>query len=227
MTRREIHSWNVTPTEAIALQRRLAIRISEAPLTYDVRYIAGGDCAFAHNGMTLIAGWVVWDLAHRCIVEEVASSQPCYFPYVPGLLSFREAPGMLNAARQLKTHIDAYMVDGQGRAHPRRIGLASHLGLWLDRPTVGCGKSRLCGEFVEPGMRRGASRRLVHQGETIGRVVRTRDGIKPLFVSVGHRVTLDDAVRLVLKCGNGYRLPEPTRLADQLVARYKRELEGN
>jgi len=225
MIRSARHRWDLSPKAAIALQRKLASRVIETPLPRDTRFVAGGDCAFAHNGATIVAGWVVWDLSQSRVVEETAVSRPCEFPYVPGLLSFREAPAMIDAARQLKSTVDAFILDGQGRAHPRRLGLACHVGLWLNRPTVGCAKSRLCGEFIDPGARRGASRVLKHEGETIGRVVRTRDGVNPLFVSIGHRVTLDDAVGLVLRCSAGYRLPEPTRLADRLVTRVKREVE--
>jgi deoxyribonuclease V len=144
------------------------------------------------------------------------------FPYVPGLLSFREAPPLLEAFAKLQTQPDAVMIDGQGIAHPRRMGIASHLGLCLDVPTIGCAKSLLIGTFKEPGKRRGAMSRLMDKGDVIGRVVRTRQDVKPLFVSVGHMIDLASAVRLVLKCGRGYRIPEPTRQAHLYVNELRR-----
>jgi len=217
------HGWNLTPTEAVALQRKLAGEILHAPLPRSVRYVAGGDASFSRDGKHLYAGWVVWDCAERRTVEEAVARTPVRFPYVPGLLSFREIPGLLAALRRLRTELDVFMLDGQGVAHPRRVGLASHFGWFMDRPSLGCAKSRLCGEHREPGARRGASVALRDRGEVIGRVVRTRAGVKPIYVSVGHRITLDDAVRLTMTCCGKYRIPEPTRLAHQLVTRAKRE----
>jgi deoxyribonuclease V len=187
------------------------------------RLVAGGDAAFSPDGSAVVAGWVVWDALAGTVVETAVELMPVTFPYVPGLLSFREAPALLAAARRLKSEPGAFLIDGQGLAHPRRLGIACHVGLWLGRPTIGCAKSRLCGQHAEPGARRGASTRLVHEGETIGRVVRTREGVKPLYVSVGHLVTLEDAVKLTLLCCRGYRLPEPARLAHQLVTRKRKQ----
>jgi deoxyribonuclease V len=146
------------------------------------------------------------------------------FPYVPGLLSFREAPALLAVLRSLRSEPDALLLDGHGFAHPRRFGIACHVGVIVDRPTAGCAKSRLVGVHPEPGQRRGARRALVHRGERIGTVLRTRDGTRPVFASIGHRIDLASAEALILATGAGYRLPEPTRLADRLVARAKREL---
>jgi deoxyribonuclease V len=144
--------------------------------------------------------------------------EPVRYPYIPGLLSFREAPAVIAALEGLSEPPDLIMVDGQGRAHPRRFGIACHLGLLLDRPALGCAKSRLIGDYDEPPPEPGAWTPLTHHGEVIGAVVRTRAGVKPLFVSVGHRVSLETAVALVLACARGLRLPEPTRLADQLAS---------
>ncbi|MCB9855538.1 MAG: endonuclease V [Phycisphaerales bacterium] len=218
------HRWDLTPTEAVALQRELASRVRIAPLTNPVRLVAGSDASYSRADESIIAGWVVWDIDRREVVESVHVVRKCEFPYVPGLLSFREAPAILEAAEFLKCRPDIYMIDGQGLAHPRRMGLACHVGVLLDRPALGCAKSRLCGEFVEPARKRGSSRMLRHQGEVVGRVVRTRDGVNPLFVSVGHRITLTEAERLVLRCCTKYRLPEPTRLAHQYVTNCKRNL---
>jgi deoxyribonuclease V len=166
---------------------------------------------------------VLWDAEVGEAVGRAWAEAELSFPYVPGLLTFREGPVLLKAWDRLAAAPDLLMFDGNGYAHPRRCGLASHMGVVLGRPSVGVAKSRLCGQQRrQPGLRRGAAADLVDQGEVIARVLRTRDGVKPVFVSVGHGVTLDDAVRLTLACGAGYRLPEPTRLADQLVGRVKR-----
>ncbi len=207
------------------MQRRLAGRVRCEAVGDAPKVVAGGDAAFVAGGSVAIAGWVVWSLRDGSIIEQSLVRVPVSFPYVPGLLSFREAPALLAAAKLLRQEPEVFFIDGQGAAHPRRLGIASHVGLWLGRPTIGCAKSRLCGEHAEPGPRRGASTRLLHEGETIGRVVRTRDGVKPLYVSVGHLVTLEDAVRLTLACTRGYRLPEPARLAHQLVTAERRRCE--
>lgn len=151
------------------------------------------------------------------VVEWATAVAPLRFPYVPGLLSFREVPVLLEAFAKIEGDVDAVLCDGQGRAHPRRFGLACHLGLLLDRPTVGVAKSRLVGSAREPGPHRGASTPILEAGETVGRLVRTRDHVRPLWVSVGHEIDLDSAVALVLDCGRGFRLPEPTRRADRMV----------
>ncbi|MCG3177726.1 MAG: Endonuclease V [Phycisphaerae bacterium] len=217
------HPWNVTPREAIRIQRdviRPAIRMQ--PLPARVRLIAGGDCAFDKGGSRAFAAWVVWDRETGEVVERAWAASPLEFPYVPGLLTFREGPALLQAWRLLGSQPDLLMFDGNGYAHPRRCGLACHMGVVLDRPSVGVAKSRLCGQADEPGRQRGAAADLVLDGEAIGKVLRTRDGAKPVFVSIGHRATLADAVRMTLACCTRYRLPEPTRLADQLVGQVKR-----
>ena len=213
------HRWTVAPARAIAIQRKLAAQVRLEPLPGPVRTVAGADVAFSADAATCIAAIVVWDLTRREVVETVVARRPVTFPYVPGLLSFREIPAVLAAARKLRTDPDVFLFDGQGLAHPRRFGLACHAGLCLDRPSIGCAKSLLCGEFVEVSPRRGARSALTHANEVVGAVLRTRDGVRPVFVSIGHRITLPDAVRLVLRCGGGYRLPEPTRLAHQYVTR--------
>ncbi len=189
-----------------------------------LRRVAG--CDVACDGETLIAAVVVLDAASRKVVEIAEARRAARFPYVPGLLSFREIPVLLEAFAKIRGRPDALLCDGQGRAHPRRFGLACHLGLWLDIPSVGVAKSRLIGTADEPGRSRGSSTPILHEGEVVGRLLRSRDGVRPLYVSVGHRVTLEDAVRLVLAMGAGFRLPEPTRLADRRVAALKREGRG-
>lgn len=216
------HRWNISPAEAIAVQKRLASRVSCEASDVDLNLVAGADAAFSADGRHCIAGVVIWDVRERRAIESRVAIEELQFPYVPGLLTFREAPALLAAIRRLDRTPDAFLFDGQGFAHPRRFGLASHMGVLIDLPAAGCGKSRLIGEHREPGDRRGCRRPLRHDGERIGTVLRTRDGVRPVYVSVGHRMSLDQCVRLVLRCGNGYRLPEPTRLADRLVARVKR-----
>jgi len=186
--------------------------------------VAGADLAFSPDGQRCLAGLVVYDIHQRAVIEECLAWKPVRFPYVPGLLSFREMPAILAAARKLKTTPDAFMFDGQGYAHPRRIGLASHAGLLLDRSSIGAAKSRLIGRHADPPFPAGSHVPLLHHGEIIGAVLRTRPGVRPIYTSIGHRVTLDDAIAVTLACVTKYRLPEPTRLAHQLVTR-NRSLE--
>ena len=213
------HQWRVSPTKARAIQRRLAAEVRLAPLKR-VSTVAGLDCAFA--GDRVFAAVVVWDVEGRHVVERRARSLALQFPYVPGLLSFREAPVLLAALGRLRTPVDALLCDGQGIAHPRRFGLASHLGVLLGLPAVGCAKSRLIGDWDEPGQERGEHSPLTVGTERIGTVLRTRTGVKPLFVSPGHLCDFEGAADLVLRCGGGLRLPEPVRLADGHVGRFKR-----
>ena len=214
MTFPDLHSWNLTPTQAVALQRELAGRIElRDALPGAVRLAAGVDVSSARFGSTVHAAVVLYDLATAAVVEVAAATADAAFPYVPGLLSFRELPVVLAACRRLQTIPDVVLVDGQGIAHPRRLGIASHLGLWLELPTIGCAKSRLCGTHREVGPKRGEAVPLLLEGGEVGRVVRTRDRIRPLYVSPGHRIAIERAVQIVLACGAGYRLPEPTRQA--------------
>lgn len=213
------HSWSVSPSRAIAIQKELADRVVTSGRCDRVRLVAGADIAFTPDKSHCIAGVVVWDVREDCVVEQVVVRRPVRFPYVPGLLSFREAPSVLTALRKLRHEPDVFMFDGQGLAHPRRFGLACHVGLILDRPSVGCAKSILVGSCDMPPPLRGSTTPLVHHGETIGQAVRTRDGVRPVYVSIGHRLSLAAAVEITLLCGIRYRLPEPTRLADQLVTR--------
>lgn len=217
-----LHRWNLSPKAAIRLQRQLAGQIRvEAPAT-DFRLIVGLDAAFADEGRTCVAAAVLWDRATREVVNTVVVRRPVRFPYISGLLSFREAPALLWALRRLKDRPDLLMCDGQGRAHPRRLGIASHMGLVTGVPSVGCAKSLLVGTFTPPGLKRGSVSELWHKDELIGEVVRTQTGIRPLFISVGHALDQRTARELTLECAVRYRLPEPTHLADRLVALHKR-----
>ena len=214
-----MHRWKVTPRRAVEIQNELRERVKIEPPP-PVSVVAGADCAF--GGGLVFAMAVVWDIERRAVIETRALSRRLQFPYVPGLLSFREAPALRAVLARVRTPFDAVLCDGQGLAHPRRMGLACHLGVLLDKPAVGCAKSRLVGEYVEPGAERGEFTDLRHQGERVGTVLRTRAGVKPLFVSPGHRCDHRGAIELVLRCGGGVRLPEPIRLADRGVAEFKR-----
>ncbi|MBI4579879.1 MAG: endonuclease V [Planctomycetes bacterium] len=222
---RAIHRWSLTPRQAIALQQRLRGRVRVEPLVWPVRRVAGADMAFSPDGRRCVAGVVVYDLQTHEVVEQALAWRDVRFPYVPGLLSFREAPAVLAAVRKLKIPPDAFILDAQGYSHPRRLGLASHVGLLMESPTVGCAKSRLCGTHDDPPAWPGTFAPLRDGDEVIGAVLRTRPGVKPVYVSVGHRVTLDDAVRLVMTCVTRYRVCEPTRLAHQLVTRHRGDMD--
>lgn len=219
-----LHTWNRTPKEAAALQGRLAGQVRLSPIRKTIRLVAGLDCAFSRDRRRIGAVIVVLSFPELEVVETIQASEEVRFPYVPGLLSFREAPVCLKAAEKLKSRPDVFLVDGQGYAHPRRLGLASHLGLCLNTPTVGCAKSRLIGTYEEPAPEKGSYTALMDKQEIIGAVVRTRTNVKPLFVSVGHRCTLEDAIDLTLRCTARYRLPEPTRLAHQKVTLMKAKI---
>lgn len=216
------HRWSVTPKQACAIQRRLAKLVREMPLKGVPRFVAGVDAAFSPDDRHCIGAAVVWDMRERKVVEQHVAQRPLTFPYVPGLLSFREGPAVLAALRKVHTPPEVILYDGHGLAHPRRFGIACHLGIILDLPTIGCAKSRLIGAHGEPGARRGSAVPLVDEGEVVGSVLRTQDGVSPVFVSVGHRVDLPGARRVVLACAVRYRLPEPLRLADRIVAAAKR-----
>ena len=210
----ELHPWNLSPKEAVALQRELAGRVDlHDAVPKPVRLVAGVDVSCARCSPQVYAAVELFDLVENAVVERASAQAAEAFPYVPGLLSFRELPVVLAAFRKLERLPEVVLVDGQGIAHPRRLGIASHLGLWLELPVIGCAKSRLCGEHGELGEKRGEWVSLCDDGEEIGRVLRTRDGIRPLYVSPGHKVSMETAVRMVLACGRGYRLPEPTRQA--------------
>ena len=219
-----LHRWDISPKQAIELQKRLAGKLRVEPLPSTVATVAGADCAFLDGGKRIVAVAVLCDGRTMELLESAWVVRACRFPYVPGLLSFREAPAVIAAVKKLRRPVDLLLCDGQGMAHPRRIGLASHVGLWLDLPTVGVAKSRLCGAYHTPGERRGCRRPLKLNGHIIGSVVRTRHGVKPVFISVGHRITLPEAVAWTLRCGRGVRLPEPTRRAHQQVTRRKAQL---
>ena len=218
----ETHSWDVTPAQAVALQKELAGQVDTASTLGPWETLAAADVSFDRGADDLFAAVVVVRARTFEVVERVGVAGPAKFPYVSGLLSFREAPALLDAFHALKTRPDVVLCDGQGIAHPRRLGIASHLGLWLGLPTVGCAKSLLCGTYEEPGPNRGDRSPLVHRGEVLGAVLRTRSRVSPVFVSPGHRCDLEGAVSLVMATTSKYRLPTPTRLAHEYVNEVRR-----
>ena len=203
-------------------QRAMREKLVVAPVDPLPRYIAGADAAFSEDKSKVFAAAVVYDRADQGILEVAHAIRDAEVPYIPGFLSFREGPAVLEAIGKLKHTWAAICFDGQGYAHPRRCGLASHMSITLDKPGVGVAKSRLIGTFDEPAPDAGAFTPLMDAGEQIGIVLRTRDNTRPLFISIGHRVDLDSARNLVLACCTRYRIPEPTRQADIEVAKLKR-----
>lgn len=218
----KLHAWDVTPREAIELQKTLRTSVNTSPLDRPVETIAGADISFNKFSSIVYAGIVVLRLATLETIEEVGIISETRFPYVPGLLSFRESPSVLEAWSKLRTEPDAVMFDGQGIAHPRRVGIASHVGLLIDRPTFGCAKSVLVGKYEEPPPERGDWTPLVDKGETVGAALRTKTRVQPIFVSPGHLVDLAGAIDLTLRASGGYRQPEPTRRAHHLVNALRR-----
>ena len=260
---KRLHNWNLSYSQAIELQKRLASEVQFAPIKEPPRLIAGLDCAMSKDGRRIIAAVVVlqtpaaeqnlWGSLepadtnvipaqagiHFEVVETADAIEKVNFPYIPGLLSFRESPACLAAVEKLKHEPDVFLIDGQGIAHPRRLGIASHLGLFFDKPTIGCAKSRLTGYFQAPPLKQGSYSLLLDRrlqttdyrpardegretrDEIIGAVVRTRTNVEPVFVSVGNKCLLNDAIKITLDCTTKYRIPEPTRLAHQLVSKLK------
>ncbi len=219
---RQLHPWDVTPQEAVAIQQRLREQVITERLASPIDLVAGCDISYDKGSDIIFSGIVVLRLPDLIEVSRSMAITRVKFPYVPGLLSFRESPPVLEAWSRLEKAPDALIIDGHGFAHPRRFGIACHHGLLLNLPTVGCAKSLLIGRFEEPDPRAGCYSPLVDREETIGAVLRTEDNVNPVFVSIGHRVTLEDAIQLVMKCTKGYRIPEPTRQAHLLVNALRR-----
>lgn len=217
------HRWDLSFAAAARLQARLRKRLRLRPPRRRVRWVAGADVAYDARRDRLFAAVVTCRLPRLDLVEISSSQGRASFPYVPGFLSFREAPLVLRAIRRLRRRPDLLLCDGQGLAHPRRFGLACHLGLLLGLPSIGVAKSILVGEHRPPGERRGSRAALRDRGEIVGAALRTRDGVRPVYVSPGHLCDLAWAVRRVLACCRGYRLPEPVRRAHHEVTRLRRE----
>ncbi|MAK62902.1 MAG: endonuclease V [Ponticaulis sp.] len=212
-------NWPSTPDEARDMQVRLAPQIRECPLSVRPRTLAGVDVAYDDATDTVIAAVTMHDAETLAITEKAIASDALAFPYMSGLFSFREIPPVLKALNQLDTLPDILICDGHGRAHPRRIGLASHLGLLVGLPSIGCAKTHLFGKYLPPGETRGDHAPITHEGEIIGAVLRTQTGVNPVYVSVGHLITLSEAIEIILAAAPDYRLPETTRAADQAVRR--------
>lgn len=212
------HPWDVDFATARQIQTELRNKvILKAPSRFKPRLVCGTDAAYFADEKKVLAATVVLTFPDLEIVEERMSQVPVRFPYRPGLLTFREGPALIKALLKVKSHVDLIFIDGQGIAHPRGLGLASHLGIIMDIPTIGCAKTRLVGNFLALADFRGASSPLVYEGKVVGAVLRTRAKVKPIFVSPGHRMSLEDAIPLVMACSPKYRIPEPVRLAHALV----------
>lgn len=217
----QLHGWDLTPLQARQLQEKLRGQVSQQPLQKKPEFMAGLDCSLDKGRGLIFAAAVVFSFQDLELVETAAAQLPLKFPYVPGLLSFREIPVCLEAVKKVQTPVDLWLIDGQGIAHPRRLGLASHLGLFLKAPTIGCAKSRLIGTFDEPGAKKGDFSWLYDKDDKIGAVLRTRDNVKPLFISPGHLCSFEDAIKYTLASTTKYRLPEPTRMAHLTVTKVK------
>lgn len=227
----KLHSWDISAAEAIAIQERLHFRVKRRRDFGRVRTVAGADIAIDERGKNCIAAVITFSYPTLTEVERAVAMVPLKFPYIPGLLSFREGPALLAAFGKLSLAPDIVLFDGQGIAHPRGFGLASHMGLWLGLPTIGCAKSRLTGEHADPGQGLGDWAPLYALSDqrtngptdkVIGAVLCTRRGVKPIYVSIGHRIGLKSAIKIVMGCLGGTRIPKPTKEADHLVGMLKR-----
>jgi deoxyribonuclease V len=221
------HHWALSYHEAVDLQRKLQRRVCLKSLALGrIRYVAGADIAISKSRQRLISAVVVYQFPSLQLVETRSAVTKLAFPYIPGLLSFREIPSLVACLQKVVSGVDVILCDGHGIAHPRGLGLASHLGLLLRKPTIGCAKSLLVGEYTSVGNKRGDYAALLYGGKRVGSVLRTQDGINPVFVSPGHLVDQASSRRIVLACSTRFRLPEPTRHADRVAGLEKRRLEG-
>lgn len=215
-----IHDWDVPPKDAIQLQKDLASQlISDRPLDLtNIKTVAGVDVSVKNNISQ--AAIVVMRYPELEIIETVRAKQPTSYPYIPGLLTFREGPVLEQAFLQLEHEPDVFIFDGMGQIHPRKTGIAAHMGLWLDKPTIGCGKTHFIGEYHEPAIEKGSYSKLTYKGEQLGVVLRTRTKVKPVYISVGHLADLKSAIQLTLACTPKYRLPRPIRQAHIAAGEY-------
>lgn len=211
------HSWDINESEASKLQRELTPKVVKVDRINEVKLVAGTDVAYKNNSEKLVAAVVILNAETLEIVETASVEDKVRFPYIPGLFSFREIPPLIKAFSNIKNTPDLVVCDGHGYAHPRRFGLACHLGVIFDIPTIGCGKTRLLGEHQNPDTIRGATMPIIDHDEVIGNVLRTHSGIRPIYVSIGHRISLATACKWILNLSPKYRLPETTRQADHLV----------
>ena len=222
---RQLHPWKVTYREAIEIQKRLRSRLEFQKLPGAIRNVAGMDVSSSKKSNIIWAGVVIVSYRQLDKVEEKWIKGKADFPYIPGLLSFREIPVLLETLKKVETEPDVILCDGQGIAHPRGLGIASHLGLLVNKPTIGCAKSRLVGEFSGVEEEKGSYTQLRFKGREVGMVVRTRRGVKPIFVSQGNNITIEESLKLVINCCSKYRIPEPNRQAHLLVNSLRRREE--
>lgn len=208
-----LHEWDITSTEAVELQNKMASQvIHDRPMDLNsIKLVAGVDVSVKDEQSQ--AAVIVLKYPEMVVIERETAKIPTPFPYIPGLLSFREGPALVEAFEKLENEPDVFIFDGMGRIHPRRIGIASHMGLWLNKPTIGCGKTHLIGDYADPGIEKGDYSELRHKGELLGVVLRTRKNVKPVYISPGHLIDLQSAIDVVMACTPKYRLPEPIRQA--------------
>ncbi len=228
------HPWDLSPQEAIKLQEKLRRRIILKKDFSEVKRIAGADISFSKKSNKAYAAVIIFSFPDNCRLDEASEARRQLeileeqhtignpsFPYIPGLLTFREGPLLIEVFKKIKIEPDVIIFDGQGIAHPKRLGLATHMGILLDKPTIGCAKSRLIGNYQEPERKRDSYSFLREDNEVIGAVLRTKEDVSPVFISPGHKIDLKSSIEIVLKCLRGYRLPEPTRQAHLLVNRLR------
>jgi deoxyribonuclease V len=217
------HNWDISPTEARQVQHAMRgyVRVEPLPLSV-VQRVAGVDVSYQED--KVYAAAVVMELPALDLVEQAAAEMPVTYPYIPGLLSFREAPGILSALGKLSNFPDVLIVDGHGLAHPRRFGIACHLGVLLDVPSIGCAKSLLIGDSPALDAAAGSHAELTHGGQVIGAALRTQENVKPIYISIGHRVDLESSIEIILACLVGYRLPEPIRRAHSLAEECRKSI---
>jgi deoxyribonuclease V len=220
---KNIHSWNLTIGKAKKLQVELASEVLHTPILKTPKIVAGTDCSLNLKTNRIFSAVVLFSYPKLEIMETKSANMPITFPYVPGFLSFRECPVLIEAFKKLKNTPDLVFVDGHGVSHPRKLGIASHLGLWLGISTVGCAKSVLVGKYKSLGKYAGSYDYLKDKGKTIALALRTKDNCKPVFISVGHKIDLESALKFTLKCFDGYRIPKPSRIADKLAREISRK----
>lgn len=212
-----LHRWDLTILQIKKLQGKFAGRVSHKKFFGLPKIIAGADCGLNLKKNKIYGVVALFNYPELEIIETQSAELPLTFPYVPGFLSFREAPVLLAAFKKLKNTPDLVFIDGHGIAHPRRLGIASHLGLWLDIPTIGCAKSVLVGDYASFKREKGNYSYLKHKGKIIGAALRTRNNCKPVFISIGHKINLECSLKFTLLCSDGYRIPKPTRIADKFI----------
>ena len=222
MKRRELHSWDVTPREAVDIQERLRGKVSTSDSYTEIRLIAGADVSYSRNENSVHSAVGVFSFPKLRLIEQQTATVRTGFPYIPGLLTFREGPALIECFKKLRNIPHAIIFDGQGICHPRRMGIASHMGVLLDIPSIGCAKSHLHGEFRMPELDKGSYTDIKDKdGTVIGACLRTRTGVRPVFVSIGHKVSLNTAVDVIMRCATRYRMPEPSRFAHTLAEKAK------